>query len=126
MEKIIAGRHFKVEPEIKEFIIDQLTEIEQEYDKLTSARVVLDKQRERYHAEVIIHGKNLEIEAEAKATDLRACVDQALEKADRQLRKHLDRIQNHHHTPVSSLERRAENELLAEGEEEEEYLQVAE
>ena len=124
MEKIIAGRHFKVEPGIKSFIIDQLTEIEQEYNKLTSARVVLDKQRENYLVEVILHGKNLEIEAKAKATDLQACCDMALEKADRQLRKHLDRIQDHHHTPVSALERRAENELMAD--DEEELLGVAE
>ena len=112
MEKIIAGRHLKIDPGVKEFIIDQLTEIEQEYNKLTSARVVVDKQRENYLSEVILHGKNIEIEAKAKATDLQASVDMALEKADRQLRKHLDRLHDHHHTPVKELEIRAESELM--------------
>ena len=112
MEKIIAGRHLKVKPGIKAFIIDQLTEIEQEYAKLTSARVILDKQRENYLSEVILHGKNIEIEARAKATDLQASVDMALEKADRQLRKHLDRLHDHHHVPTKELEIQAETDLL--------------
>jgi putative sigma-54 modulation protein len=105
MQRIISSRHFHADADTKAFIERRLDVLEGEYNKLTSARVVLDQQKLNYHAEIILHGKHVEIEAEGKATDLLPAIDLAIEKAERQLRKHLDKIQDHHHMRTSEVEK---------------------
>lgn len=114
MEKIIAGRHLTLKPENKAYIHDELSQIETKYLKLTSARVVLDQQKHNYIAEISLHGKNLVIDATAKATDLEPAFDMALRKAERQLTKFLSKIQDHHNVSLSELEQTATEEAFAE------------
>ncbi len=104
MEKIISARHFEVNDNMKEFIMRELERIEGEYHKLTSIRVVLDQQKHYHFAEVILHGKNINIEADHKAEHLQPAVVEAINKADKQLRKHLDKIKSHHHHKNSKAE----------------------
>lgn len=104
MEKITASRHFEINNRVKSFINDELGQIEKEYNKLTSARVVLDQQKSWYSAEVILHGKNIEHTAQAREKDVFAAISSAIEKIDRQLRKHLDKVQDHKKKSVSEIE----------------------
>ncbi len=104
MEKIIASRHFDLDEATKALIMDELGKIESEYHKLTSARVVLDMQKTWYSAEIVLRGKNLSIESRTKAHELPVAFAEASEKVNTQLRKHLDRVHDHHHTSVSELE----------------------
>jgi ribosomal subunit interface protein len=96
MEKIISSRHFEVNDDMKGFILREMDRIEGEYHKLTSIRMVLDQQKKYFSAEVILHGKNINIEADAQAAQLQPAVIDAIGKADKQLRKHLDKIKSHH------------------------------
>jgi ribosomal subunit interface protein len=114
MEKIIASRHFEVDEEIKSYVMGELTKLESEYGKLTSARLVLDSQKTWYYSEIVLRGKHLDIEAKGQAHDLRAAVDEVIAKTHAQLRKHLDRVHDHNKTPVSAIE--LANNNLATGE----------
>ena len=96
MEKIIAGRHLEIEDHIKDFINHELNKIEGEYAKLTSARVVLDIQKNWHFTEVILHGKKISIEAKSKSNDLKKSISSAIQKAKKQLKKYLDRVQDHY------------------------------
>jgi len=96
MEKIIAGRHQNLDNNVKQYIYDELDKIEDEYNKLTSARVVLDHQKNWYYTEVILHGKNIAIEAKSKELNRRQSVDNAIDKANKQLRKFLSKLKDKH------------------------------
>lgn len=120
MEKIITARHFHIGSSTKEHILDRLEYIDTEYQKLTSARVVIDLQRSTYFAEVILYGKRLQIGAKAQANDLWAAVDMALTRADRQLKKHLDKVKDHHATGLGEIEAEVEHVLTTEFDELEE------
>ena len=96
MEKIIAGRHKHVNDHLKDFIYDELEKIEDVYSKLTSARVILDTQKNLFFTEVIIHGKQISIEAKSKENDARASIASAFAKANSQLRKFFDKLQDKH------------------------------
>jgi putative sigma-54 modulation protein len=105
MEKIIAGRHLNLHDRTKALINDLLTDIEGEYDKLTSARVVVDKSKHGFDVEAILHGKKIEYTAKASDKDIHVAIAAAIEKVDRQLRKFLDKVHDHHKTPISAIER---------------------
>ncbi len=96
MEKIIAGRHQNLGENLKQYIYNELDKIESEYKKLTSARVVLDHQKNLFYTEVILHGKNISIEAKSKELSQRKSIDNALEKTDKQLRKFLSKLKDKH------------------------------
>ncbi len=96
MEKIIAARHMVVSDQLKEFILHELTKIEEDYRKLTSVRVVLDSQRNWHTTEIILHGKNIVIEANAKSKELHSSITNATAKTRKQLKRHLDKIRSHH------------------------------
>jgi len=104
MEKIISSRHFELDDVARAYVLDELTKLESEYQKLTSVRVVLDMQKSRYLTEVVLRGKNVEIEAKGEAKELRAAIDEVLAKTHAQLRKYLDRVHDHNKLPVSAVE----------------------
>lgn len=104
MEKIIASRHFDVDETTKVSIIEELTQLEAEYNKLTSARVILDQQKNWYFSEIVLRGKNLDLEARAKAHELPIAFRESFDKLERQLRKHIDKVQDHNKVPVREIE----------------------
>lgn len=113
MEKIITARHFHMDDALKAHITAQLDHLAAEYSKLTSARVVVVMQRALFFAEVILHGKRLQIGAKAQDTDLRKAIDMAVERSDRQLRKFLDKVHDHHHESLGHMEAEAVEKELA-------------
>ena len=117
MEKIIAARHFNIHDEAKDIIIGRLGELETEYRNLTSARVVLDKQKNDFSCELVVHGGHIDVDATAAAKDLVFAFDTAYEKAEKQLRKHREKLQNHKATPLSQLECAIEEIQMEETEE---------
>jgi putative sigma-54 modulation protein len=72
---------------------------------VVDVRVLLsvEKQKEkegRQRAECNIHVKGSDLFAESASQDLYAAVDDLVDKLDRQVVRHKDRLQDHHHTSV--------------------------
>jgi putative sigma-54 modulation protein len=110
MEIIISGRHLGVTEEMKAHAERRLQTVAAEYPKLTTARVVMEMERNWHIVEVHLNGKHLDLEAKAKTTDMYASIDEAAEKIEKQLRKYLDRVHDHR-----GRNGQAEEEQAAEG-----------
>ena len=105
MKRILSARHFELNAQQKEEIQAVLSGIEQEHPRLSSARVVLNQQNHHlFDAEILIRGKHLEIEAECSDESPEAAFAAVLEKIERQLDKHYDKVKDHHNLPISQLE----------------------
>jgi len=104
MKKIIAGRHVELDDNLKRDLMAQLVDLEDRFRKLTSGRVVVDLQKSRYHVEVILNGKNVNIEAEGRGSILAKAVDAAFAKAEKQLRRKRERQREYQHVSVAELE----------------------
>lgn len=95
MEVIISGRHLDIDDALREYIQEKIARLAEEHPKLTTARVVLEFERSWRVVEAHVHGKHLNVDATAKTRDFVASVDGVFDKLERQLRKHLERIQEH-------------------------------
>lgn len=122
MEKIIAGRHMSIQVRTKNYINEQLARIETDYEKLTSARVVIDKGKAEFEVEIILHGKRIKSTAKASDRSLHTALNAAVEKVDRQLRKHFDKVQDHQHASTSEIEIASCEAVVTDEEIEEEAL----
>lgn len=95
MEVIVSARHFDLDESIKSYVFDKMSKLGEEYAKLTTARVVLSLERNWQVAEGHVTGKHLDMEAQASTTDMYASVDEMFDKLERQLRRHLEKMQGH-------------------------------
>ena len=102
MNLTISGHHLDVTPALDNYVRNKLSRINRHFDQVVVVKVILtvEKQKEkerRQRAECNIHVKGNDMFAEASHADLYAAVDELVDKLDRQVVRHKDRLQDHHH-----------------------------
>jgi len=126
METSISGRHLTVTDEMRQHVEQRFARLTTDCPSLTSANVVIESERGFHVAEGHVHGKHLNLDATARTNDVYASIDQAIDKLEKQLRRHLDRTKNHHgHYNYRQVEA-VEQELRAAGPETDQQKTVEE
>jgi putative sigma-54 modulation protein len=108
MNLTISGHHLEVTPALRNYVTTKLDRIIRHFDQVVDVKVLLSvenlKEKERrQRAECSIHVKGNDMFAESAHEDLYAAVDDLVDKLDRQVVRHKDRIQNHHHDAPKRL-----------------------
>ena len=102
MNLTISGHHLEVTPALRGYVIQKLDRVMRHFDQVVDVKVLLTidnmKEKElRQRAECNVHVKGRDLFAESSNADLYAAVDELADKLDRQVGRHKDRTQNHHH-----------------------------
>ena len=102
MNLTISGHHLDVTPAIREYVLVKLDRITRHFDQVVDITVLLSIEKlaekdRRQKAEVTVHVKGKDLFAECTSEDLYAAIDQLMDKLDRQVVRHKDKVQNHHH-----------------------------
>lgn len=105
MNLTISGHHLEVTPALRAHVTEKLDIISKHFDQVVDVKVLLtvEKQKEkekRQRAECNVHVKGSDLFAESSHSDLYVAVNELVEKLDRQVVRHKDRIQNHHHGAI--------------------------
>ena len=96
MQVHITGRHVEITDAIRDHIYDKIERTLIDFPRVEDVRVVLDLQKIHHFAEVLVQGKQIHVEGKSSSENMYTSIDEALEKAERQLRKLREKIQNHH------------------------------
>jgi putative sigma-54 modulation protein len=112
MNLTISGHHLEVTPALREYVLTKLERVTRHFDQVVDVNVLLtvEKQKEkdrRQRAEVTLHVKGKDIFVETAHEDLYAAIDQLMDKLDRQVCRHKDRVQDHHHTSLKRHQEQA-------------------
>ena len=102
MNLTISGHHLEVTASLREYVLTKLDRVTRHFDQVVDVNVLLsvEKQKEkerRQKAEVTLHVKGRDIFVESAHQDLYAAIDELMDKLDRQVCRHKDRMQDHHH-----------------------------
>jgi len=102
MNLTINSRDLEVTPAMRKHVEDGMQKIRKHFDHVIDATVffMIDNTTEkalRHTAELTIHLKGRELFAEAQNNDLYHAIDDVVSKLERQVVKHKEKIQNHHH-----------------------------
>jgi putative sigma-54 modulation protein len=109
MNLTISGHHLEVTPALREYVVNKLDRVTRHFDQVVVINVLLtvEKQKEkerRQRCEVTLHVKGRDIFVEQSHEDLYAAIDQLMDKLDRQVVRHKDRTQEHHHATAKRLD----------------------
>jgi putative sigma-54 modulation protein len=93
----VTGRHVSVTEAMKEYCRRRLACLHLDYPKIIEVQVILDVEKYRHIAEVILHCSNhITLEASTESDDMYASIDQVVDKIARQMRKYKTRLMRHH------------------------------
>jgi putative sigma-54 modulation protein len=95
----ITGRHVAVTDTIKEYARRKIQKVAEEFQGVESIHVILDVQKFRHLAEVVVQGRHhLRLEASEASEDMYASIDLVSDKIAKQLRKNREKVVTHHQT----------------------------
>ena len=102
MNLTISGHHLDVTPALRDYVVAKMERVTRHFDQVVDMTVVLSVEKlkdkeQRQMAEVTLHVKGKDLHAESASEDLYAAIDQLVDKLDRQVIRHKDRVQDHHH-----------------------------
>lgn len=109
----VTGRHVEVTEPIRDYAIKKVEGLHLDYPRIIEAQVVLDVQKYRHLAEVVLFCANhITIEASAESTDLYASIDEVMGKIAQQMRKYKTRIMRQNR-PRKGEVREIESKILS-------------
>ncbi|MFA5959941.1 MAG: ribosome-associated translation inhibitor RaiA [Tatlockia sp.] len=96
MQIHFTGHKVEVTPALKTYAEEKLTKLEKHFEKITSIHVVFDVEKLRQIVEASIVIAKAELHARSESEDMYASIDALIDKLDRQLIKHKEKIKAHH------------------------------
>jgi putative sigma-54 modulation protein len=96
MQTNLSGKHVSVTPALKNYVNTKLQRLERHFDHVTNAHVVLSVEKLRQRAEATVHVSGGNLHADAVEGDMYAAIDAMVDKLDRQIKRHKEKLSNHH------------------------------
>jgi len=95
MQLTIDGHHVEVTGSLSDYIESKLSRIERHFDHVVDVHVVLAVEKQRQKAEATIHLAGNILHAHSENDDMYAAIDLLVDKLDRQVKKHKEKLTNH-------------------------------
>ncbi len=99
MQVEITGRQMDVTPALKEYVKSRVAKVEKYVHRDYGIRVVLEVDKLRHIAEIIVNLKGSRITAREEGEQMYASVDKAMDKVEQQLRRYKGKHTNHKGAP---------------------------
>jgi len=92
MKLAIHGHHLEVTAALRHYVEEKLERVRRHFDQVIDADVQLSVEKLQQKAEITIRVSGSALHAEASDADLYAAIDGLMDKLDRQVIKHKDRV----------------------------------
>ncbi|MBP1148905.1 MULTISPECIES: ribosome hibernation-promoting factor, HPF/YfiA family [Methylocaldum] len=95
MQISITGHHIDVTEALRNYVMEKMQRIERHFDKIVNVHVVLEVQKLAQKAEATVQVNGASLFAQEESEDLYAAIDGMVDKLDRQVVKHKEKVQEH-------------------------------
>jgi len=96
MQINLSGHHIELTPSLRDYLQDKFTRIERHFENVTDVQCVLTVEKLEHRAEATIHVSGNSLHAHSVEDDMYAAIDSLTDKLDRQIKKHKEKITDHH------------------------------
>ncbi len=97
----LTGHHMDITDSLRNFVESKFERLERHFDNMTNIHVILAVEKDRQKAEATIKVNRGRLFAEAKHEDMYAAIDDLVDKLDRQVKKHKEKLTDHHRSEGS-------------------------
>lgn len=92
----LTGHHVDITEPLREYVHSKFDRLERHFDHVTDVHVVLGVEKLRHKAEATMHISGGTLFADAVEEDMYAAIDGLVDKLDRQVKKHKEKVTDHH------------------------------
>jgi len=91
MKLKVTGKKLEITDGIRDHLTDKVSKTITNLDETTDVHITLSVEKHRHFAEITLKTKGITLHSHEETKDLYASIDKALEKMEKQLRKHRDK-----------------------------------
>ncbi|MBV7316152.1 ribosome hibernation promoting factor [Shewanella sp. NIFS-20-20] len=95
MQINLTGHHIDVTDSLREYVENKFTKLERHFEQINNVHVVLNVEKTQQIAEAKLHVSGGEIYATSEHQDMYAAIDALIDKLDRQVIKHKEKLIKH-------------------------------
>ncbi len=101
MQLTLTGHHIDVTPALRGYVEKKLDRIVRHFDQVIDVHCVLTVEKLQHKAEATLAVSGGKLHAEAVDADMYAAIDALADKLDRLVKKHKDKMNDHHAAEVA-------------------------
>ena len=101
MQISLTGHHMDITPALRSYVLSKFEKLERHFDNMTNVHVILTVEKERQIAEATVNVNRGKLFADAQNEDMYAAIDSLVDKLDRQVKKHKEKMTDHHRSEGS-------------------------
>ncbi|MBX2835946.1 MAG: ribosome-associated translation inhibitor RaiA [Gammaproteobacteria bacterium] len=103
MNLSVTGHHVEVTTSMRNYVKEKLARLQRHSENLNDVHVILSVEKLRQKAEATIHVTGAKIYADSTRSDMYTSIDLLIDKLDRQLIRHKEKLKDHHRKEKESL-----------------------
>jgi putative sigma-54 modulation protein len=96
MQLNVSGHHLEITDSLREYVESKIERLERHFDLVSDVHCILSVEKLRHKAEAKVNVNGDTIFAEATEEDMYAAIDGLVDKLDRRVRKHKEKLVDHH------------------------------
>ena len=96
MQIDLTGHHIELTDPLRNYVSEKFERLERHFDHVTDVHVILSVEKLRHKAEATMHISGGKLFADNTEADMYAAIDGLTDKLDRQIKKHKEKITDHH------------------------------
>ena len=108
MQINLSGHHVEITPSLRDYIEEKLIRIERHFENATDINCILTVEKLEHKAEATINVSGNALHAHSVAEDMYAAIDALVDKLDRQVKKHKEKLKDHHRAESVAIKSAAE------------------
>ncbi|MFC0049299.1 MULTISPECIES: ribosome hibernation promoting factor [Rheinheimera] len=95
MQINLTGRHVEITAALREYVDSKFAKLEKHFEHINNVHVVLNVEKLKQIAEAKLHLNGGEVFAQCEDDNMYAAIDLLIDKLDRQVIKHKEKISRH-------------------------------
>ena len=101
MQVNLTGHHVDLTSSMRDYVNNKMERLERHFDIVQDIHVVLSVEKLRHKAEATLHINGGSVFADSVEEDMYAAIDALTDKLDRQVKKHKEKMTDHHRSEGS-------------------------
>ncbi len=93
----LTGRHLEITPAIREYATGKFGKIKRHFDNVIDVSIILSVEKLKQKAEATVHISGHDVFVECEDENLYAAIDALVDKLDRQVLKHKEKVADRRH-----------------------------